>query len=88
MMSSGIAGRIGFRFHDASAEAAGREIVNDDSPDEEASEIDCVRWKLGAAKAASIDSCRRGFRDRARRGHRMQSHRDSSFCRSSEETRS
>jgi hypothetical protein len=65
-MSGRIAGRIGFRFHDASAEAAGREIVNDDSPDEEASEIDCVRWKLGATQAANSEFRRRGSRSRAR----------------------
>src|SRR2546430_6579544 len=45
-MSGGVAGRIGFRFHDAAAEAARGEIVDDDSPDEETSEHDGVRRKL------------------------------------------
>ncbi len=49
MMSGGIAGRI---FHNAAAEAARGEIVDDNSSDEEASEIDGVRWKLSAAEAA------------------------------------
>ncbi len=52
MMSGGIAGRIGLRFHNAAAEAARGEIVDDNSSDEEASEIDGVRWKLSAAEAA------------------------------------
>jgi hypothetical protein len=51
-MSCGIAGRIGFRFHDAAGETARREVVDDNSSDEEASEIDSVVGKSGAAKAA------------------------------------
>jgi len=53
MMSRGIAGRIGFRFHDAAAQAARRKIVNDDFSNEEAGELDGVRRKLGAAEAAN-----------------------------------
>ena len=53
MMSCGIAGRIGFRFHDAAAEPARGEIVDDNFADKEASELDGVRWKFGAAKAAN-----------------------------------
>ena len=52
MVSGGIAGRVGFRLHDAAGEAAGREIVDDDFSDEEAREIDSVMWKFGAAEAA------------------------------------
>ncbi len=52
VMSGGIAGRIGFRFHNAAAEASRGEIVDDDPSDKEASEIDGVRWKFSAAKAA------------------------------------
>jgi hypothetical protein len=52
MMSRGIARRIGLRFHNAAAEAARGEIVDDNSSDEEASEIDGVRWKFSPAKAA------------------------------------
>ena len=52
MMSRGIAGRIGFRFHNAAAEASLGEIVDDDPSDKETSEIDGVRWKFSAAKAA------------------------------------
>ena len=58
MMSGGIAGRIGFRLNDATAEAARGEIVDDNSSDEEASEIDGVRWKLSAAEAADGEFCR------------------------------
>jgi hypothetical protein len=42
-MSGGIPGRVGFRFHDAAAEAARGEIVDHDFSDEEASELDGVR---------------------------------------------
>jgi hypothetical protein len=52
VMSGGIAGRIGFRFHNAAAEASRGEIVDDDPSDKETSEIDGVRWKFSAAKAA------------------------------------
>ncbi len=66
MMSGRIAGRIGFRFHDASAEAAGGEIVYDRSPDKKAGEPDSVRRKFGAAQAPDSEIHRRGFRSRAR----------------------
>ena len=66
MMSGRIAGRIGFRFHDASAEAAGGEIVYDDPPNKESSEADSIRGKFGAAQAADSEIHRRGFRSRAR----------------------
>ena len=88
VMSGGVAGRIGFRFHDAAAEAARGEIVDDDSPDEETSEHDGVRRKFSAAKAADSEFRRGGFQSRARWGHGMSSQRESSFWRSSEETRS
>jgi hypothetical protein len=52
MMPRGIAGRIGLRFHDAAAEASRGEIVDDNSSDKETSEIDGVRRKFSAAKAA------------------------------------
>jgi hypothetical protein len=52
VVSGGVTGRIGFRFHDAAAEAAGGEIVNDDLSNQEASEKDGVRGKFGAAEAA------------------------------------
>jgi hypothetical protein len=51
-MSGGIAGRIGFRFHDAAAKAARREIVDEDPSDKKTSEVDGVSWKFSAAKAA------------------------------------
>jgi hypothetical protein len=51
-MSGGIAGRIGFRFHNAATEASRGEIVDDDPSDKETSEIDGVTWKFSAAKAA------------------------------------
>ncbi len=66
MMSGGIAGRIGFRFHDTAAEAARREIVDDDSSDEETSEPDGVSRKFGAAKASDIRFLRRAFQIGAR----------------------
>jgi len=88
MMSGGIAGRIGFRFHNTAAEAARGEIVDDNSSDEEASEIDGVRWKFSAAEAADREFRRRGFQSGASGGHGMPNQWDSSFSRSSEETRS
>ena len=42
MVTGGIAGRVGFRFHDAPAEASGAEIVNNDFADEEARKRDGV----------------------------------------------
>jgi hypothetical protein len=88
MMSRGIAGRIGFRFHDAAAEAARGEIVDDNSSDEEASEIDGVRRKFSAAEAADREFRWRGSQSGASGGHGMPNQQDSSFSRSSEETRS
>jgi len=87
-MSGGIAGWVGFRLHDAAAEAAGREIVDDDFSDEEAGEIDSVSWKFGAAEAANSEFRRRGFQSVASRGHGMPNQGDSSFRRSLGETRS
>ncbi len=52
-MSGRIARRIGFRFHDAAAEAARREIMDDDSSDKVASEIDSVGGKVSAAEPAN-----------------------------------
>jgi len=52
MMSGGIAGRIGFRFHDAAAEAAGGEIADDNLSDKEASELDGISRKFSAKEAA------------------------------------
>ena len=66
VMSGGIAGRIGFRFHDAAAEASRGEIVDDDSSDKEASETDSVGGKVGAAETANGEFGRRGFQSRAR----------------------
>jgi len=57
MMSGGIPWRISFRLHNAAAQAARGKIVDNDFSDEEASELDGVRWKLGAAEAADY-----GFR--------------------------
>jgi len=88
MMSRGIAGRIGFRFHNTAAEAARGEIVDDNSSDEEASESDGARWKLSAAEAADREFRWRGFQSGASGGHGMPNQWDSSFSRSSEETRS
>ena len=88
VMSGGVAGRIGLRFHDTAAEAARKEIVDDDFSDEEASEANGVRWKFGAAQATKCEFLRRGFQSGARGGHRMPNQRESSLCRSSEETRS
>src|SRR5437016_113775 len=87
-MSSGVTGRIGFRFHDAAAEPARGEIVDDDSSDKEASEIDSVRGKVGAAETANREFRRRGFLNRVRWGHGMSGQRESGFWRSPEETRS
>jgi len=66
VMSGGITGRIGFRFHDAAAEASRGEIVDDDSSDKEASETDSVGGKVGAAETANGEFGRRGFQSRAR----------------------
>ncbi len=53
VMTGGIAGRIRFRLHDASAEAAGRKLMNDDFADQKARQRDCARWEFGAAQAAN-----------------------------------
>jgi hypothetical protein len=82
MMSGGIAGRVGFCFHDAAAEAARREIVNDDFSDKEARQLDGVGWKLGAAEAANREFLERRLQSVTGRGHGMQNQRDNSFCRS------
>jgi len=42
VMSGGIAGRIGFRFHDAPAETARGEIVDDNFSDEEVRQLDGI----------------------------------------------
>jgi hypothetical protein len=55
MMSRGIARRIGFCLYDAAAQPARGKIVDNDFSDEEASELDGVRWKLGAAEAADYE---------------------------------
>lgn len=52
MMAGGIAGRIGFGFDDAAAEASGGEIVDDDFADEEAGESDGARGKFGTMETA------------------------------------
>jgi len=64
MMSGGIARRIRFRFHDTAAEAARREIVDDDFSDEETSEPDSFGRKFGAAKAADGEFRRRILQSR------------------------
>ena len=53
VMSGGVARRIGFRFHDAPAEAAPGEIVDDNFPDEEACQLDSTSRKLRATKTAN-----------------------------------
>ena len=53
MMSRGIAGRIGLRFHDAAAQAARGKVVDDHFANEEASEVDGVGWKFCAAEPAN-----------------------------------
>ncbi len=53
-----VAGRIGFGFHDAAAEAAGGEIVDDGFSNEETGELDGVIWKLGTAEAADREFLR------------------------------
>jgi hypothetical protein len=88
VMSGRIARRIGLCFHDATAEAARREIVHDDFPDEEASELDGVMRKFGASHAPNKEFVRRGFHSGASRGHGKPRQRERIFCRSSDETRS
>src|ERR1700674_733085 len=88
VMPGWIAGRIGFRFHDAAAESARGQIVDDDFSEQEASEFDGVRRKFGAAEAPKRHFLGRGSRSVASRGHGLPGQRASSFCRSAEETRS
>ena len=52
VMSGGIAGRIGFRFHDAPAETARGEIVDDNFSDEEVRQLDGISRKLSATETA------------------------------------
>lgn len=52
VMSGGIALRIGFGFHDTTAEADTGEFANDDFVDEKAGQGDGIRRQFGAAKAA------------------------------------
>jgi len=87
-MSGRIARRIGFRFHDAATEAAGRKIVNDDFSDEEAREPDGVRRKLGASKTMNCEFFRCVVGRNTRRPHGVSAQRGNSFCTSSEESRS
>jgi len=51
MMSGGIAGRIGFRFDDAAAEAASGEVADDNFSDEEARQLDGISRKFSAKEA-------------------------------------
>jgi hypothetical protein len=82
MMSGGVARRISFRFHDAAAKAASGKIVDDDFSDEEAGQLDSVRWKFGAAQALDCEFRGGGLQRVAIRGHGMLSQRDG-FCKSS-----
>jgi hypothetical protein len=52
VMSSRITGRIGFRLHNAAAEAPSREIVDDDSSDEESCELNGICRKFGASETS------------------------------------
>jgi hypothetical protein len=52
MMSGGIAGRIGFCFDDAAAEAASGEIVDDNFSDQEARQLDGISRKFSATESA------------------------------------
>ena len=65
MMSRGITGRISFRFHDAAANPARGKIVDDNFSNEEASELDGVRWKFAAAEVANCEFCGRVFQSNA-----------------------
>jgi hypothetical protein len=51
MMSGGIAGRIGFRFDDAAAEAASGEVADDNFSDEEPRQLDGISRKFSAKEA-------------------------------------
>src|SRR5258708_397393 len=53
VMSGGIAGRISFRFHDATAEAASGEIVDYNFSDEKARQANGISRKLSATKTAN-----------------------------------
>jgi hypothetical protein len=52
MMTGGIAGRIGFDFDNAAAQAPGGKVVDDDLANEETRKLDCVWRKLGALQLA------------------------------------
>jgi hypothetical protein len=65
-MSGGIAWWIGFRFHDAAAKAARREIVDDDFSNEEARELYGLSGKLEAAETANNEFLGGGFQSVAR----------------------
>jgi hypothetical protein len=52
MVTGGIAGGIGFDFDNATAQTAGREIVDDDFTDEEAREFEGFCWKFRAVQPA------------------------------------
>ena len=88
MMSRRIAGRIGFRFHDAAAKPASGKIVDDNFSNKKASELDGVRWKVGTTEVPNWGFLQRGFQGDASGGHGAPGQRDSSFCKSSAETRS
>lgn len=55
MVAGGIAGRVGFGFDDAAADATGGKLVDDDFADEETRKLDGVRGKLGAADVSNGD---------------------------------
>jgi hypothetical protein len=51
-MSGRITGGIGFRLHDAAAEAPSREIVDDDSSDKKSCELNGICRELGASETS------------------------------------
>lgn len=59
MMSGGIAGRIAFRFHDATADPPFRQIVNHDFADQKPREFQCVAGKFFSGETAKLET--RGF---------------------------
>ncbi len=73
MMSGGIAGRIGFRFHNAAAEPARGEIMDDDFSDEKTSQPDGFGWKFGAQEAPDLQFLRRAFQIDGRWWHGISS---------------
>ncbi len=88
VMSGRIAWRIGFCFHDAAAQASGREIVDDNFSDEESCELDGICRKVGASETSYREFFRGGFQRLASRWHGRPSQREFLFCGSPEETRS